>query len=173
VRIAYRVRQFWQAISARPSPEDLALARSTLSESQMHLFEQLQPSEQAHSLRIYRQLIQQGETQSDLLVAALLHDVGKVRYPLHAWDRALIVLANTLIPNRAKHWGSSQPVGWRRVFVVAQQHPAWGAEMAARVGASPLTVDIIQRHQDQPAPATSGSLTNDLLIRLKKLDEDN
>ncbi len=56
MRLRYRVRQFWHALTARPTPEDLALARQALSPAQMELFLQLQPSEQAHSLKIYRQL---------------------------------------------------------------------------------------------------------------------
>ena len=176
MRLVYRVRQFWHALFARPTPEDLALARSALSAPQMRLFEQLQPSEQVHSLRIYRQLLVHGETQPDLLVAALLHDVGKSRFPLHPWDRALIVLARAVIPERVKDWGKGQPQGWQRAFVVAQQHPAWGAEMAAQAGASPLAVNIIKRHQDFSQATGSqppSNLTEDLLIRLKILDEDN
>jgi hypothetical protein len=176
MRLAYRVRQFWYALFARPTPEDLALARSALSAPQMRLFEQLQPSEQVHSLSIYRQLLLHGETQPDLLVAALLHDVGKSSYPLHPWERALIVLARAIVPERVKDWGRGQPLGWQRAFVVAQQHPAWGAEMAAQAGASPLAVNIIRQHQDFPlAPGgpQPTNLTEDLLFRLKILDEDN
>jgi hypothetical protein len=173
VRIAYRVRQFWHAIFARPTPEDLSLARSVLTIPQMRLFEQLQPSEQVHSINICRRLIQQGETQPDLLVAALLHDVGKSRYPLHAWDRALIVMANAIFPEKTKTWGQGQPQGWQRAFVVAQRHPTWGAEMAAGAGASPLTVTIIQRHQDPAPPKNSRDATEYMLLRLKNLDEDN
>ena len=173
MRIAYRVRQFWHALFARPTPEDLSLARSVLSTPQMRLFEQLQPSEQVHSINICRRLIQLGEMQPDLLVAALLHDVGKSRYPLHTWDRALIVLAGAIFPNKTKIWGQGRPQGWQRAFVVAQRHPAWGAEMAAGAGASPLTVTIIQRHQE-PAPLKNGrDATEEMLLRLKNLDEDN
>jgi putative nucleotidyltransferase with HDIG domain len=176
MRLAYRVRQFWYALFARPTPEDLALARSALTASQMRLFERLQPSEQVHSLTIYRQLLLQGDTQPDLLVAALLHDVGKSRYPLHPWDRALIVLARAIVPERVKDWGRGQPRGWQRAFVVAQQHPDWGAEMAAQAGVSPLAVNIIQHHQDfsqTPGSMQPTNLTEDLLVRLKNLDEDN
>jgi len=173
VRIAYRVRQFWHAIFARPTSEDLSLATSLLTIPQTRLFEQLQPSEQVHSINICRRLIQQGETQPDLLVAALLHDVGKSRYPLHTWERALIVLAGALFPQKTKTWGQGQPQGWQRAFVVAQRHPTWGAEMVAGAGASPLTVTIIQRHQDPAQPKNSRDATEEMLLRLKNLDEDN
>ena len=173
MRLAYRVRQFWHAIFARPTPEDLSLARSVLTAPQMLLFEQLQPSEQVHSIRICQQLVAQGDTQPDLLVAALLHDVGKSRYPLQPWDRALIVLAGAAFPAKSRIWGQGPPRGWQRAFVVAQQHPAWGAEMAAGAGASPLTVSIIRRHQDSIPPPNGRDGSCELLARLKNLDEDN
>ena len=173
MRLAYRVRQFWHALFARPTLEDLSLARLVLSAPQMRLFEQLQTSEQAHSLKICQQLIQQGESQPDLLVAALLHDVGKSRYPLHPLDRALIVIAGAIFPEKMESWGQGSPQGWQRPFVVARQHPTWGAEMAANAGATPLTVTIIQNHQDfNPSPG-SQDRAGELLVRLKKLDEDN
>lgn len=39
-------------------------------------------------------------------------------------------------------------MSWRRAFVVARQHPSWGAQMATEAGATPLTVSLIRRHQD-------------------------
>lgn len=175
MRIAYRARQFWHALFAKPKPGELALARAALPVSLMELFDQLQPGEQAHSLKIYRQLVEQGETQPDLLVAALLHDVGKSRYKLHIWDRVLIVVARAAFPQQVKTWGRGNPTGWQRAFVIAEQHPTWGAQMAAQAGASPLTVSIIRRHQDPSlvVPNKAHPLFEDqLLNQLKILDED-
>lgn len=177
MRIAYRARQFWHALYAKPNPNELALACAALPGSLMILFDQLQPSEQAHGLKIYRQLVEQGETQPDLLVAALLHDAGKSRYRLHVWDRVLIVLARATFPQRVHTWGLGSPTGWQRAFVIAEQHPAWGAEMAAQAGASSLAVTIIRRHQDFSPEAAdfmaSLPLEDQLLYRLKILDDDN
>jgi hypothetical protein len=51
-------------------PEDLDLARRVLSPAQMELFLKLQPNEQVHSLKIFRQLYHQNPQEQDLLVAA-------------------------------------------------------------------------------------------------------
>jgi hypothetical protein len=179
LRVLYRVRQFWHALTGVPAQEDLDQARQVLSPSLMALFLNLQPSEQAHSLGIYRQLLQQEEADQDLLVAALLHDVGKIRYPLRLWERVAIVLGKAWFPERVKAWGQAAPCGWKRPFVVAERHPAWGAELAAQAGASPMVVSLIQRHQDVPGPGSvthseeSALIEDRLLICLQSLDNES
>lgn len=178
MRLRYRARQFWLALTAAPAPEDLNLARQALSPSQMELFLKLQPNEQAHSLQIYRQLCDQKPVDDDLLVAALLHDVGKIQYPLRPWERAWIVIAKAILPAKAAEWGQAEPRGWKRPFVIAERHPAWGAEMAARAGTPPTVVSLIRRHQqpvDRPARDSSGAIAREdsLLLRLQLLDDES
>jgi len=157
VRVFYRARQFWWALTSAPDAESLVEARQALTGPELALFQNLQLHEQAHSLWIYRRLREQKQTDPDLLAAALIHDVGKSRYPLHIWERVLVVLGKACFPNRAQLWSQGQPRGWKRPFVVAQQHPAWGAEMAVEAGASPLTVALIQRHHEALEEVGSGT----------------
>jgi HD domain len=178
MRIIYRARQFWHALKATPAPEDLDLARQVLSPAQMDIFLRLQPSEQAHSLRIYRQLYIQNPAEVDLLVAALLHDVGKILYPLHLWERVWIVIAKVILPSRVTEWGHAQPRGWKRPFVIAEQHADWGAKMAAQAGASTTSVNLIRRHQQadhfhNPNSIIGASREDQLLYRLQLVDNES
>lgn len=179
MRIPYRVRQFWLALTAAPDAEDMDLARQLLSPAEMDLFLKLQPNEQAHSLKVFRCLYNQQPIDRDLLVAALLHDVGKSAYPMRPWERAWIVIAKALIPAKAAEWGQAELRGWKRPFVIARQHPAWGAEMAARAGASPTVVNLIRRHQETIHPPAregdSGLVRKEdlLLHRLQLLDDES
>jgi putative nucleotidyltransferase with HDIG domain len=142
----------------------------------------MQPGEQAHSLAVFRRLQDQGETDRDLLAAALLHDVGKSRCLLRLWERVFIVLARGLAPRRARLWGQGAPRGWRRSLVVAEQHPEWGAQMAQKAGATTRTLELIRRHQEKiPAcPQAAGIRAIDphpepeiaLLIRLQSVDNE-
>jgi len=168
-------------MTAVPDQTGIELAQSILSPQLLVLFLELQPSEINHSFEIARSLITSGKKDPDLLAAALLHDVGKSRSPLNLWERAIVVLAKRLFPATYQKWGTSGDMqGWRRIFVVAEQHPAWGAEMAAAAGASQLTVNLIRRHQGSYSPVSKVDFESELrtredyfLYQLQLLDEES
>ena len=180
-RLLYRSRQFWQAISTRSSREDLELASSLLTPSQFELFQQMHKSEQAHSLRVLREVRNQGELNNDLQTAALLHDVGKIRAPLRLWERVLVVVVRAFCPDCVHKWGSTngddslEGLGWRRAFVVAEVHPAWGADLASQHGVSELAVSLIARHQEQLPPSADheNSVEDSLLRKLQAVDNQS
>ncbi len=170
----YRARQFWSALRAAPSPRELEQVRRWLTPPQMALFEQMPPAEQAHSLRVIRRLAPRlseipEPVRQDFIAAALLHDVGKNCAPLRLWERVVIVLVEMVSPSAFHRWGSGPARGWRRPFVVARMHPAWGADLVARAGASPLTVELIRRHQNFRGE-NSVYVADDLLSLLQAAD---
>jgi hypothetical protein len=174
-RLVYRSEQFRKYLGFRSAPLELSAARQVLTPAQLSLFLSLQPGEQAHSLEVLRRLQEQGEVDPDLGTAALLHDVGKVRFPLHVWERVWIVLAGVLLPGRFQAWGALQEgldrqPWWVRLSAVAAQHPAWGAELAQEAGCSPRAVALVRRHQDH-APLDLHNEENRLLARLQAMDE--
>ena len=172
MRLCYRARQFWLALSTHPTPAELEQAQAVLSTEQMALFRRLQPGEQAHALHMLSALQTQGETDVDLLVAALLHDVGKQCCPLRLWERVVIVLGQVASPALAQRWGKLAAGGcrgWRKPFIVAAQHPAWGAELALQAGASVLVAALIRHHQ-APVPADSNQWEDTLLRKLQAID---
>ena len=168
----YRIQQGLRALTAYTRSVDLETARAYLSPPLMGLFEHMRRSEQQHSLKVLRALRAAGHTHPDLMAAALLHDVGKSRAPYHLWDRVLVVLASRLLPGFVDRWGRGAPIGWRRPFAVAAQHPTWGAEMVRAAGGSPNLVELIARHQDRldGPPATE---IERLLVALKWTDGMN
>jgi hypothetical protein len=154
-RILYRTRQFWQILRLAPTERELEGARSVLTPAQLDLFSRMQPGEQSHSLRVLSKLVETGESNPDLLAAALLHDAGKTLYPLKLWERAWIVIGKAMLPRLSRQWSKGKRQGlqrasfWKRPFIVAEQHPAWGAELASQAGSSDRTVSLIRRHQDK------------------------
>ena len=147
--VLHRIQQGLRALTAYTRPVDLDTARAYLSPPLMALFLRMRRSEQQHSINVVNALRSAGYSHPDLMRAALLHDVGKCRAAYHLWDRALVVLAGRLMPRKAAAWGKGAPTGWRRPFVIAAQHPAWGADMVREAGGAALTAALIARHQDR------------------------
>ena len=176
MRILYRASQFWRTVFQTTNSGDFEQAQGLLSPAQWALFKQLQAAEQEHALRIFQGLRNKGEKQPDLLVAALLHDVGKLHYPLNPIERAMVVVMKALLPAQARRWGELPPgngmdlPGWRKAFVVAQQHAAWGADLARQAGVTPLVESLIRYHH---APQVQGATEVENLLRHKLWVIDN
>lgn len=153
-RLIYRLHQFWLAVQGRPNPDTLAAVQQALSPAQYVCFRKMQLSEQAHAAHVLERMQQLAgvDLPQEIIAAALLHDVGKSLHPLRLWERAVIVLALRFFPGRAKKWGAAAPAGWRRPFVIALQHPAWGADLTAEAGSTSLTVNLVARHQEPVLP---------------------
>ena len=166
-RITYRVNQFWHALRTSAHFVDTRQISPYLSPTQIVLFCQMQPSEQWHASLVLQRLKDSGQDHPELLVAALLHDVGKILCPLSPLERAMIVLGKIFFPRLASRWGRGAPRGFRRPFVVAECHAGWGAELAVCAGVSEMTISLIRRHQDSAADG------DPLLLALQAADDEN
>lgn len=171
-RALYRLRQGLRALAAWVRPVDDALARRTLSPDLFALYRQMRRIERQHSLRVLCALLDAGHTQPDLLTAALLHDVGKIRARFSLPEKVLVVLVKAFAPARYARWGSGPARGWRRPFAVSVQHPAWGADMVADAGGTPLAVELIRRHAD-PLDGLPQTDADRLLLALRAVDDEN
>jgi hypothetical protein len=169
---AYRFRQGTRALGAWLRPVDDALARQYLSAPLSDLYCRMRRSERQHSLRVLRALLDAGQSHPDLLAAALLHDVGKIRAPFFLPEKVLVVLIKAFAPRRYAQWGRGPARGWRRPFAVSVQHPTWSAEMVADAGGSPLAVELIRRHAD-PLAGPPQTEADSLLAELQAVDDLN
>jgi len=172
-KFPYRVWQFWKSFRRKLEPGFREDVDGLLSPEQLELFFQLPVSDQNHSYRVYRCLIESGEDNSELLQAALLHDLGKVKFPLKSSERAVAVLTMGFLPRLADRWAAGKPKGIRKSLVVYYNHPDWGAALAEQAGCSPLTVWLIRNHES-PAPRDLPSEeAGELLLKLQNADNQN
>jgi hypothetical protein len=159
MRISYRAGQFLRSVFPRLNDTDKQLVRGILHPELAGLFFSMNRADQLHSIRVLKDLIRSGQSDDDLLAAALLHDVGKSRDPLNPLQRALIVLANLVAPALVDRLGQANHArGLWKPFRSAVQHPRWGAELVEANGGSPRLAAIIRRHQE----VLDGSSPNDL-----------
>ena len=166
----YRVRQFFGALRAQVPADAWPTIKANLTAEQLALFQTMPPSDQRHSLNVYRALLAAGQTNQDLLVAALLHDVGKAGGQLRLWHRVAIVLLRAFWPAALERLSRGEARGWRAGFVIHHRHPELGAVRAEAAGCSPLTVALIRRHQDPPAANPGRTEEDRLLVALQQAD---
>jgi putative nucleotidyltransferase with HDIG domain len=167
----YRVRQFVWAAGAWVRPEDLAQAQRYLSPASLGLFRAMPRYDRRHGLDVLQACLEDGHIETDLLAAALLHDVGKTVHPsgrLRLWHRVAAVLLRTLGPGLLAEIGRDRSGSWRQPFFVQQHHAALGAELARQAGCSERTVELILRHEDPP-----GRTEDPLLAALQAADSTN
>jgi hypothetical protein len=154
-RVRYRLAQGFRALLAPLLPLDRTArdaALAILPARAAAAFRMLPKADQQHALRVYRSFIARAEADTDLLAAALLHDVGKhpgvgitqrtARVLLARWPRALVWAAanSRLLPR------------WRSGMARLLNHAALGADLADSSGCTPATVAIIRASHDPDAP---------------------
>ena len=154
---------------AQVEPEERQLVGRYLSPPLQHLFDRLSVADQRHSLDVLYALRAQGYNDRDLMAAALLHDVGKAGTTLHLWQRVAIVLLQATWPALLDELAWGDPAHWRYAFYLQREHPAMGARLAQEAGASPLTVELIRRHQ-VPLRQPGRSLEDKFLRALQEAD---
>lgn len=169
----YRFRQGVRALFAFARPVDDTLAARTLPPAQLALFRQLRRGEQLHSLAVLRAVLAQGDTPPALATAALLHDVGKIRFPLAVWQKSAAVLVRAFLPSWFRRWSDGDPRRfWQRPFVVYVHHPRWSADLLAQTHAEPDAVWLAEHHADDAELWRDHPLYT-LLKRLQAADDAN
>lgn len=168
--VTTRLRQTWQLVCAWGRTVPNERAKSWLNSAEFVLFCQMPRSDRQHHLRVFDLLRSEGHHHPALLEAALLHDVGKTRFRFMLPHKVLVVLVKAFAPKYFAAWGAAEPKGWKRPFAISAQHPAWGAEMAAKTGASPLAIELIARHQEKPIVPSDDEI--DRLLRYLQSADD-
>lgn len=172
---SYRLMQGVRALFAFTRDVDYTLVERVLTPAQVAAFKRMTHGEQLHSLRVLEAVLhQQPDTPHDLQVAALLHDCGKARWPLSVYGKSIAVLARKLAPP-LYHYGSRRDPAravWARPFIVAEQHPAWGAEILRETGGTTRAVWLVEHHQDNVAALMEHPHAG-LLWRLQQADDRN
>jgi hypothetical protein len=139
-----RIRQFLAAIGARVSADEIAVLEQHLNPSQRDLFREMSPIDQRHCLDVFNNLLRQGHSDSDLLRAALLHDVGKRGILLR--HRVAGVLMEAFWPALLEKLAINRPQSWLYGFYIYRYHADLSAELAKRSGCSPSVLELIRGH---------------------------
>jgi hypothetical protein len=172
-RALYRVRQFLSSLWLHITPDEQSELSRWLLPQAVALFRQMTLRDQRHSLDVLQRVQQAAPDQPDLLAAALLHDVAKTAQSarrVRLYHRVLAVLMEAVRPGWVQQIARDDPSSWRYPFYLHLHHPEFSARLAEQAGCSPLTVELIRRHQHklQHAPVNE---TERLLALLQTADD--
>lgn len=151
--IAYTHKRIVQGLRGlNPSRAGAHLDRSALdvlTPTQRNRFLQLPEFDQQHLCRVANHLSAAGVDDPDLIVAGLLHDIGKsngvdrVRLP----DRIGKVLLKRFAPGILEKVASNYPNSRFNGLALTMRHPALGADIARELGCSDRTCWLIRHHE--------------------------
>jgi hypothetical protein len=149
-----RARQGFAAIRPSAAASCDEIAARALTPDQFAAFRSLPPFDRSHLCRVHDLLRSRGETDSDVLTASLLHDLGKMDGDRRVCliHRVVSVLLEPIAPRFLDRLARLPATRWRTGFALAVHHPAIGAGRAAALGCSERACWLIAHHEDDPPP---------------------
>ncbi|MGH9101425.1 MAG: HD domain-containing protein [Acidimicrobiales bacterium] len=165
---AHLVRRFVTSLPPGGPPlVDEAWAGSLLDTGEWGVWRAMSGPDRRHSVSVARRAAGTG-AEPDALVAALLHDVGKLRAGLGTFGRVAATLL-ALAGGRARLRPWAERGGWRGRFGRYLEHDRLGAEILSEVGARELAVRWAAEHHRPPG---SGAVPEELARLLQAADGD-
>lgn len=158
----HRVGQFIGHLTARVEPAEVAGVRHLLPDAAWSLFAAMPTADRRHALDVAGRLMATGQTDPDLLAAAMLHDAAK-GHRMQLWHRVSGVVLGAVAPRALAALASPDERSWRYPFHLHLHHPALSAEAALRAGCSRRAADLIRGSTE-----ASDAL---LLAALRRADE--
>ena len=143
------VRRFFRGFRGTLTPAERQTVEALLRPEELRCFRALQGREQRHAIDVLSHLRAHGSPSDDLLVAALLHNVGKGRVLLY--ERVAYTLLSMFTPGLLARVAAPDGRGFRRAMAAQRDHPTLGAETLAAIGVSPRVVELVRGHHDASA----------------------
>jgi hypothetical protein len=159
-RPAGRVGQAFCALRPGSVPDEVQQrGLNILTPAQQEAFSEMDRFDHAHALCVFRWLDEAANDDTDLLVAGLLHDIGKVdgTHRVRLFERVANVLLAKGAPALRDRIAGPSPSGDTAGLSLAVHHARIGAERCRRLGCSSETIDLIASYDD-PAARSSPAL---------------
>ena len=176
-----RILQFYRAITAKLSAEDIRQIKKYLPPAAQNLFFAMHLADQYHTFNVYKTAIflyqklpaiEQAQVNYKLLLrSALLHDVGRKNGDLNVIGKVATVLLTSFMPNFSKRIAAkkvrgilARPSYWLYIYY---NHPMIGAAKLKAIGMV-SEAEIVAKHHN------AAEETDSIELKILKLaDEQN
>lgn len=143
-RMFYRIGQFIKAVTAKVTTEDLNFVKQYLNEKELELFFKLKLYEQRHCIDVANQLRIMTLEDAEMIKLGLLHDIGKIRYPLHPIEKSVIVVLDRLTAGRIKKYNKY------KIVKCYYEHPQIGYDLLQTLGTyEEGFLKLVQKHHQK------------------------
>ncbi|WP_347464323.1 MULTISPECIES: HD domain-containing protein [Clostridium] len=109
-----RIRQFFSYVVANMNSEDKKYVKKYLNVAEITLFNKLSIHEQKHSVNVARDVEEECKLNfidsNDLIKAALLHDIGKIKVHTNLIDKSIIVILDKITKGKIKKFSSIKSI---------------------------------------------------------------
>lgn len=170
-RILHLVRRFWFSLwPVGPTVDDDGWARSLLSAREEQLWDRMSRQDRRHAVAVARraQADLGDDTTEVVLVAALLHDVGKTVAGLGTYGRVIATLSAAVAgEDTARLWARGR--GLTRRVGLYIEYPTLGVDLLELAGSDPLVVAWSREHHLSPEQWSIDPAIGSVLARA---DED-
>ncbi|MBK9178302.1 MAG: hypothetical protein IPM45_01790 [Acidimicrobiales bacterium] len=153
-----------------PGPADRAWVEGLLSPAEEHLWRRMSGPDRRHAVAVAHRVERAlgPEATDPVLVAALLHDVGKVESRLGTYGRVVATLSARVAGHgAAESWSTGR--GFTRRVGLYLRHDELGGDLLALAGSDPLVVAWAREHH---LPDERWSVPRHLGESLKAADDD-
>lgn len=147
----YRVKQFYWTISSFFRKVDYKYINEYLTLEEVEFFNRLKKSEKLHCIRVskdaaeyYESILQKErlvDVSKDMVIKlGLLHDIGKIKQPLTAIDKSIVVILNKLTKGELKNKSKSKKV------YIYYNHPEEGVKILKDIGYDEEFLYAVKNH---------------------------
>ncbi|GAA0123416.1 HD domain-containing protein [Clostridium faecium] len=163
----YRVKQFFKAITAKITDEDIEFFNRYLKPFEIELFNKLKVYDKKHCINVAKDIFEETKRISlndydtnTLIKAGLLHDIGKVYRSLNPIEKSIVVILNFITNGRLKKFNNIKAIN------VYYNHGEIGYNILKKYDYDHNFLNLIRYHH-------TNNYQNIFMDILKKCDDRN
>lgn len=151
-----RIKQFTKGLTAKVSEEERQWVQGYLSPKEYQLFLKLRRDEQRHCIDVARHFTEKG-----MIRLGLLHDIGKLCYPLNLIQKSIMVIGDKLTHHKLKH------LKYFKMVKGYYGHPKFGVDLLKKIGVEDaIFLERVKNHHNDKT-------RDKVLKQFQKIDEQS